>query len=142
MKGKQLKRKSAAAMRKARPTIGYTSKDLSRYLASMWAGAVDVAQEQDANLICFVCGVIRETADFKYQANVLLDLVSPENVDGLIFNTSNIGWYMSSEETQECIERLGLPTTSIGLVEGTPSIVVENESGMRELVSHLIEVHG
>src|SRR5512135_3597109 len=113
MKGKQLKRKSAAAMRNARPTIGYTSPDLSRYLSSMWAGALDVAQEQDANLICFVCGVLRDTVDFKYQANVLLDMVNPENMDGLIFNTTNLAWYMSSEETKNFIERLGLPTTSI-----------------------------
>src|SRR5512135_14131 len=105
MKGKQLKRKSAAAMRTARPTIGYTSKDLSRYLSTMWAGAVDVAQEQDANLICFVCGVIGETADFEYQANVLLDLVSPENVDGLIFNANNITWYLSPGEVKGLIER-------------------------------------
>jgi PAS domain S-box-containing protein len=138
------RRKTArhAGSPKARPTIGYTSPDLSRYLSSMWAGALDVVQEQDVNLICFVCGVLRDTVDFKYQANVLLDMVSPENVDGLIFNTTNLAWYMSSEETKDFIERLGLPTTSIGLVEGTPSIAVECASGMRELVSHLIEVHG
>src|SRR5512136_66328 len=110
---------------KSRPTISYTTPDLSRYLASMWVGARDAAQERDANLICFVCGVLRDTVDFKYQANVLLDLVSPENVDGLIFNTTNLAWYLSSEETKEFIERLGLPTTSIGLVEGTPSIAIE-----------------
>ncbi len=94
--GERRKTARHAGSPKARPTIGYTSPDLSRYLSSMWAGALDVAQEQDANLICFVCGVLRDTVDFKYQANVLLDMVSPENVDGLIFNTTNLAWYMSS----------------------------------------------
>jgi PAS domain S-box-containing protein len=127
----------------ARPTIGYTTPDLDRYFTAMWAGALEVAQKQDANLICFLCGMLPGRVDFKYQANVLLDLVSPENVDGLIFNRVNVAGFLSTEETRKFIERFRpLPITSIGLVEGTPSIVVENESGMRELVSHLIEVHG
>ena len=131
-----------AGPQRARPTIGYTTPDLSRYQASMWAGALDVAQERDANLLCFVCGVLRDVIDFKYQANVLLDLVSPENVDGLIFNTTNLDWYVGAEETKKFIERFRpLPTTSMGLVEGIPSIGVKCESGMREMVTHLIEVH-
>jgi PAS domain S-box-containing protein len=138
-----LKTARRAGPQGARPTIGYTTPDLSRFQAAMWVGACDVAQERDANLICFVCGVLRDTIDFKYRANVLLDLVSPENVDGLIFNAANLAWYIGAEGAENFIERFRpLPITSIGSMEGIPSIVVEGEPGMRELVSHLIEAHG
>ena len=98
---------SGAAVRSERPTLGYTAPQLDRFHATMWAGALDVARERDANLICFACGILRDTVDFKYQANVLFDLVSPENVDGLIFNTVNLAWYLTSKamkgDREKCI---------------------------------------
>jgi DNA-binding LacI/PurR family transcriptional regulator/GAF domain-containing protein len=146
MADKPMKERSKTARhagpQRARLTIGYTTPDLSKFQAAMWAGACDVAQERDANLICFVCGVLRDTVDFKYRANVLLDLVGPENVDGLIFNAANLGWYIGAEGAKNFVERFRpLPITSIGSLEGIPSTVVESEPGMRELVTHLIEAH-
>lgn len=75
---------------------------------------------------------------------MLYDLVSPATVAGLVFNTASL---VPSSDFTELKALLvcchPLPATSIAMkVEGLPSITIKGEIGMRDLVSHLIDVHG
>jgi DNA-binding LacI/PurR family transcriptional regulator/GAF domain-containing protein len=133
----------------ARPTIGLLTEGLSgvsRYQATMWAGIADAAREQDANLICFAGGtpVFSPLSEFEVQRNVLYDLVASDNVDGLIISSSSLSSFVSPEEFKGFCDRYrSLPMVSVGLaLEDIPSALVDNDTGLRDAISHLIEVHG
>jgi signal transduction histidine kinase len=65
-------------------------------------------------------------------------------VDGLVFMSGTLGNFVDLEELRTFCERYRpLPMISIALaLGGIPSVLVDNEKGMRDAISHLIEVHG
>jgi signal transduction histidine kinase/DNA-binding LacI/PurR family transcriptional regulator len=128
-----------------RLTIGYLAFSIEGHIAdSIWRGMVDAAQQQDVNLICFVGEKLSNPNGFLAQANVIYDLVDPRRIDGLVIWTSTIGAFVNWQEYVSFIESYRpLPMVSLGtVVEGIPSILVEGYQGVRELMTHLIEVHG
>jgi len=70
---------------KLRPTIGYLTDVLFEpYQNELFHAVLDVARERDANLITFViepAWIERGPAGLR---NPLLELVGPENVDGVV----------------------------------------------------------
>ena len=130
--------------RGARLTIGYLAPAIYRASLDQWLGVVDAAQKHDVNLLCFPGWGPNYPTGFHVQANVVYDLVTPENVDGIITWASSIGSYMTVEEIQAFHERYRpLPMVTIGrTLEGIPSLLMDSYTGMREAIAHLIEVHG
>jgi PAS domain S-box-containing protein len=135
----------SVGMRNSRPTIGLLIGRLGDvgYAAQIWPGVADVAEERDVNLICFVGGGLRAAHEFESQRNVAYDLASPENVDGLIAMSGSIGQYIGPEQLRHFYERYHpLPMVSVAMaLDGIPSISVDNKTGMRDAITHLIEVH-
>lgn len=133
-----------SSRRNSRPTIGLITDEIGyEYQAGIWSGVMAMAQERDANLICIVGKRLHSTTDFEKQANIIYDLVSQENVDGLVIMTAAIGSQIGSEGTRTFCERYRpLPIVSIGLkIEGCPNVLVNNEQGLREVIVHLVEHH-
>jgi DNA-binding LacI/PurR family transcriptional regulator/GAF domain-containing protein len=133
-------------LRDSRPTIGLLSEvgaSGSSYYANLWAGFVSAAPELDVNLICYVGGTINVSQyGFDAQRNILYDLVSSERVDGLVI-CGALGNFMATEEFQSFVDRYRpLPMVGIAQTPGIPNVVVDNEKGVRDLVTHFIEVHG
>ena len=130
--------------RDARLTIGYLASSIAGGSQEQWLGVVDAAEKYGANLICFPGYALRDTRGFNVQTNVLYDLVSAENVDGIISWASSIGRYVEADELVAFHEGYRpLPIVSIGrTMEGIPSLLMDSYAGMSEVVSHLIEVHG
>jgi signal transduction histidine kinase/DNA-binding LacI/PurR family transcriptional regulator len=131
--------------RDRRPTIGLLTDWLEYgYQTSVYAGIADVVQEQDVNLISFVLGSLEEPYGFVVQRNILGDLVSPDVLDGLIVMSGALSNFVTAEELSAFVEgyRL-LPMVSIAIaLPGIPSVLVDNASGMRGAVNHLVEEHG
>jgi DNA-binding LacI/PurR family transcriptional regulator/signal transduction histidine kinase len=131
---------------KSRPTIGLLIGRLGDfgYAARVWPGVAAVAEERDANLICFVGGALNALHEFDAQRNVVYGLVSPENVDGLVAMSGSIGQFVGPEQLSRFYERFrGLPMVSIAIaLEGVPSVTVDNRTGMRAAIAHLIQHHG
>ena len=132
-----------------RPTIGLLIDGVlgaGRYQAAVWTGMADAARARDANLICFAGGLLRFSPlnEFEYQHNVLYDMVTTDNVDGLVICGSALANFVSPEELERFYDRYrSLPLVSVGLeVEGAPSVVVDNESGLRDAIVHLARAHG
>jgi DNA-binding LacI/PurR family transcriptional regulator/GAF domain-containing protein len=129
----------------ARPTIGFLTHTISdAYGALLWAGAMDAAREGDANLICYPGWALDSTRGFEAQANVLYHLASGANVDGLVLSSGVLSNFVGLEGFRDFCERYRpLPMASIALaLEGVPSVLAENYQGVREVMTHLIEVHG
>jgi len=131
--------------RRARPTVGLLIGSIWDQVSwDVWAGMYDLTQERDINLICFVGEALRSASGFEAQANVVYDLVGMENVDGLVVWGGGLGRYVTPREVKTLCERYSpIPVVSAALpLEGIPSVLVDNYQGMRDLVTHLVEVHG
>ena len=133
------------AQRASRPTIGFFIANISRAWEELpWLGVVDEAIAQDVNLICFPGGEIHNPHGFFAQPNVLYDLASKEQLDGIVLWHGGIGEYLSNEEMEVfCAQFHPLPIVSIeNTIAGIPSVVMDGYQAMQESMNHLIEVHG
>jgi DNA-binding LacI/PurR family transcriptional regulator/GAF domain-containing protein len=128
----------------AGPTIAYLAPSIVGISMLQWSGVVEATQKHRVNLLCFVGASPHYPTGFDAQANILYDLVTPKNVDGVVSWASTIGNYMTAEEIAAFHEHYRpLPVVSVGrTLEGVPSLLMESYNGMREAVDHLIEVHG
>ncbi len=128
-----------------RPTIGMLiqSPAMGPQLQLEWQGVVDMAQEQDINLISFSGGALHSPHAFETQANILYDLVNNEQLDGMVIWTSNVGMYITTEQVKGFFGRFHpLPIVSGAyVIPGVPSVLQSNIQGMYEAIVHLIEVH-
>jgi two-component system sensor histidine kinase/response regulator len=130
---------------KTRSTIGYLTDSISDDTCqALWSGITAAAREYDLNMICFPGRCLSDPRGFQAQANILYNLVTAENVDGLVSFASSIGAYAGSEKNKTF--HLGwhpLPVVSIGeIVEGLPGLLLGDYASMRAAIVHLIEVHG
>jgi len=128
-----------------RPVIGLLVDWLEdNYQNTVVSGVADAARELGVDLICFTGGVLRSPYRFAAQRNAIYDLAGPENVDGLLIMAGTLGNAVGPEELARWCERYRpLPICSIAVpLPGVPSVLVDNATGMRELVVHLIEAHG
>ncbi len=128
-----------------RPTIGFLVHTvIDAHGSALWAGIQDAARANDVNVVCFQGSHLESPDGFLAQGNALYRLVSPENVDGLVFSSATLMMYTDSERMQRFVDTYRpLPRASLGLLlTGIPSLTVENYQGMRDMINHLIEAHG
>ncbi len=134
---------------KTRPTIGvFLSDIISSWGYLPWRGATAAAQAHDANLLCFLGGTLRMEADFGWQANVLYDLTGAENVDGLIVWAGGLDNLVSPQELRDFCRRYQTGDRPLPIVsgehqiEGFPSVLMDDFGSIRQVIAHLVEVHG
>jgi DNA-binding LacI/PurR family transcriptional regulator/signal transduction histidine kinase len=114
---------------------------------SVWSSVLSAAQEEGANLLCFVGGTLAhaDAAAARHRGrNAVYDLVGPATVDGVIALGGSLGCFVAPEELEALYARWApLPILSLcAPVPGTPSLLVDNEAGVHALLDHLIEHHG
>jgi signal transduction histidine kinase/DNA-binding LacI/PurR family transcriptional regulator/ActR/RegA family two-component response regulator len=136
--------RSAQRREASRPTIGMLTTSLVALYQVQWLGAVDGARAHQANLVTFVGRELESPLGFDAQANAVYDLVSREQLDGLILWTTALQLFVGLDRLEELSRRLGpLPIVSVEQVLlGHTSLLMDNQRGMYEAVSHLIEAHG
>jgi PAS domain S-box-containing protein len=129
--------------RNGRPTIGFLTHEIWGTFGSLfWSGIINATEEENANLICFPGGNLRPAQEA--QANIVYDLVSAQNVDGLVISASSLGSFIDLEDFRAFCERYRpLPMVNLAAtLEGIPAALVDNYQGMRDVVAHLVDVHG
>lgn len=125
------------------PTIAYFSSSpggkysFEKWL--LWRGMVDFARDLGVNVI-YVAGDEFE----KNPQAVLYDLIGTHNVDGIVVWNSFFSQRVLDEELLSFLERYHpLP---IAIIErelpGYFNILFDNEQAVRQLVDHLVQVHG
>jgi signal transduction histidine kinase/DNA-binding LacI/PurR family transcriptional regulator/putative methionine-R-sulfoxide reductase with GAF domain len=137
----EVKRKKS----RKRLTIGYLISWVHDPIFQiMWAGVDDVARKYDVNLLCFLGGPLQSPHYFVEQRNIIYDLITEENLDGLIIASAVLGTYISPEEFEAFYRKYrSLPIVSVAQqLKDIPSVVIDNEQGMRSAVTHLLETHG
>lgn len=127
-------------------TIGYLTTSLyDQYQNSIWAGVQDQASLLGLRVVCFV-GEEHEAPDIMQAfRNSVFRLISRENIDGLLVLSGALGLSIDTGTAgvKDFFNQYpDLPAVSIGVeLPGVMSVIIDNTSGMKKLVSHLIEVH-
>jgi DNA-binding LacI/PurR family transcriptional regulator len=127
------------------PTIGLLVDCLEdSYQWSVLRGAMDAAYAHGAHLLCFAGGVLDAPRGSGGERNGVFDLAGPKSVDALVVLSGAIGNRVGPERLRDYCERFRpLPMCSIAVEMGDmSSVCIDNESGMRLAIEHLIRVHG
>ncbi len=122
-----------------RRTLGFLVDALEDdYQNAVLCGVEDAARAHDCHLLCFSGGLLDTPV-----RNVVYDLAGAENVDGLLVMSGTLGNLVGPERlTGFCSRFRPLPMCSIAWpLAGIPSVLVDNATGMRELVVHLLDKH-
>lgn len=125
--------------------IGFqTSRMDYGYGVKLWQGAMITAKQLDADLIIFPGRNLESPHGYDYQYNSVFRFLTRDNIDSLILGTTLICNYVDESAINDFVRNLsGMPIVSIGMkMEGIPSILINNRSGVRELTRHQIDVHG
>ncbi len=126
------------------PTVGLLVDCLEdSYQWSVLRGAMDAAYDHGAHLLCFAGGVLGAPQGQGGERNGVFDLASAKTVDALIVMSGAIGNRLGPEKLREFCERYRpLPMCSIAVELGEmSSVCIDNESGMRFAIEHLIRAH-
>ena len=115
----------------------------NQYQLNVIDGVEDYLKDRDINLFCFEGGSLNPPYTFELHKNQLYNLVSNESIDGLIVLSASIGHYVDqSTVTRFCKQYFPIPLISVSVkLDSIPSIIIDNSSGIHELLVHLIEVH-
>ena len=82
---------------------------------------------------------------FRSQFNSLYNFIQSSVIDALIFVPSILGNFLYAEESDRLIDdiRKAVPVVSLNtLIDGVPSLLIDNETGIDAAVRHCVDVHG
>jgi sigma-B regulation protein RsbU (phosphoserine phosphatase) len=113
------------------------------YQATICDGIEQGAARAGANLLLFVGGVLPAGPSEAAPRRQVYELAGRHNLDGLILLSGSLGHEVGLGGMQSfCAQFAGLPCCSVGMpMPDTPSVTVDNQSGMARVVQHLIEQH-
>lgn len=115
------------------------------YYSHVWPGVANCARENGYNLICYAGGALRISPQNPYEAqrNIIYNHIDVERIDGLIIS-GTLKNFISDREFALFMERFqNIPAvTLIPALENIPSVLIDNASGMKSLISHLVNAHG
>lgn len=108
------------------------------------AGAVAGAREAGSSLLCVTGGSIDDPSPERAAGNFVFDLIGPGNTEGIVAISSSLCHAIGPSRLEAWAARFaGMPLCSIGVpLSGRPCIQVDNESGARASIAHLIQQHG
>jgi DNA-binding LacI/PurR family transcriptional regulator len=111
------------------------------YQAAVVRGAAAAAQQAGVGLWCLAGGVIADGAIGS--RNFLFDLPRPGDFDGFLVLSGSLGNQLGIAASSEWLKRYrGVPIVSVGVeIASCQSVIAEGASGMREVLTHLIEQH-
>jgi sigma-B regulation protein RsbU (phosphoserine phosphatase) len=101
---------------RSRPTIGLLTHGAGDPNSqTVWEGVQNAAREHDAHVISFPGKPLCSPHGFEAQANIIYDLVGPENVDGLVIWTGALCHRVDLPViTAFCRRYLPLPIATVG----------------------------
>lgn len=113
-------------------------------------GAMIGAEQCDADLVIFpgryIDGIYADKLRtvYEYQYNTLFDMAAANKFDVLLVLIGTLGTYLDNEHKAQFLKKFaGTPVITItARIDGYPCIMLDNRTGMKEAIEHLIKVHG
>jgi len=117
---------------------------LEGFQQSLWAGVQKAARDLHVQCLTLPGGFFFTKNENQQPHNILYDFLEGEQIDGFIISSSIYSSENSMAEIQAfCQKYKGTPFVSIGLkLENAPAVLVDNSTGLNEIISHYIEEHG
>jgi DNA-binding LacI/PurR family transcriptional regulator len=114
-----------------------------RFQMAFLNGIVDFAVAHDVHCICFEGGALASPHEHESQNKNIYQIPNGGLVDGLVILSATIAYFVGRKEMKTfCARYQSLPMLSVSMeIDGIPSLLVDNRTGMRELVVHLLEEH-
>ncbi|MBN1616340.1 MAG: GGDEF domain-containing protein [Spirochaetales bacterium] len=115
----------------------------SDYAKGLIFGVQAWCQEQNVPLIVFSGRSFGWPYGYEYQNSAIYSHLHTGNLDALIIISGTQCNFISRDDFTRFIENLApLPLVSVTIpVEGIPSVLVDNKSGLRNLLNHLVDEH-
>lgn len=130
---------------KSRSTLGVLINQFDgRFQTRITRGLRDAAQEFDINLLFFSGRAIQGDTKDNDQYNLIYEIAKTNRLDGLIITSGTLSNYTSKENFLEFLEPFRyLPIVSLlTSIKGCYNILVDNRSGMKDILNHLVDTHG
>ena len=110
----------------------------------MWPAILDEAARSGVNLVCFPGGRLDEKTEFENQRNAVYELADPGYLDGILSWASSLGGQIEASRLESFHQaHASVPTMLMTQrLHGFPVVRIDAYTGMRNLVDHLITVHG
>jgi len=101
------------------------------------------ARKRWLRFLYFTAQPLQHPNEFYARSNILYNMINSKVLDGLIICSNLLQTHVSADTFLEKFQQYkSLPMVSLGAVyPHIPGILVNNEQGMYNAVSHLIEVH-
>ena len=114
----------------------------SDYSSTFLSGIDKFCKDNNYDQVIFP--LLREntsTYDYIYDSN--FSFLSNQNIDILVINSSTLANLRSKQSFLDQLEKItGLPVVCVGLpVNGVPCVVLETQSAINQLVSHVVNKH-
>ncbi len=116
----------------------------SPYHSDIFSSVSEFSEKNDLNLICFVGGKLDSPFKWEKNRNVLFDFIDYDRIDGFLITTSSLENYAGKKAVENMMFKLRrIPAVSIGKNPlNIPSVTVDNETGIRDVMKHMVEIHG
>ena len=118
----------------------------SEYCVSFMEGVDRYCKDNDCSYVLFPLEHGKNSGIYDYHCDTMMSFLSKNNLDGMVFASATLANNYKSELPRliEAIKMLPpIPKVSVGLeIEGIPTIKIDSNQSMKDLVLHLIDVHG
>ena len=128
---------------KKRWNIGFCIDEMAgAYPTAIWTGMMERARQLDVNVILIAGGGFNSESDDDFQRTLLYNYLSSPRIDGFVLTTTVYTKYHTDAWVKDYFDGFGKPYTSIGTdLPGIPSVLIDNQQGLREMFDHLIGDH-
>ncbi|HXX69827.1 MAG TPA: substrate-binding domain-containing protein [Polyangiaceae bacterium] len=117
---------------------------LSRYQIRLFKSALRIARSRGVRLIGFQARPVRGEASHpaSFDGSFLFELAKAPAVDAMIVVTTVLASPVGTEAIRSFCAKSSVPVVSVGALPGVPHIDVENATGLRTVIEHLVTDHG
>ncbi len=125
-------------------TIAFLANNFhSEYCHIMYSGLKRAVSEFGVSLITVGGGDLDNPQFNNVRRNRVFDLINTDDFDGIIYQSGSLNNYVTEEQFLKFCSRFdAIPSVHIGFnKKGYSSVIVDNFTGMKELVDHFIEEH-
>ena len=136
---------SVAAEGSKRPRVAVLVDSLrNSYQTTIIAGLSDAAARREVDLVVFAGGVLGAPGHVGVNRNFGFDLCDPAAFEGAVILGGALGNELGQSAIAAVCARFGaLPLVSVAAsAPGVPTLAVDEESGMRQALDHLVARHG
>ena len=131
--------------RVVRPRIGVLFDVIEdEYQSTILRSMARTSGAAGVQLLCIAGGLLEEQSDHPSAQNFLFDLLQPDSVQAVIALSGALGNRVGMPAFARWAERFArAPFVALGVpVPGMYSVSVGGRTGIREVVSHLVQAHG